>query len=153
MQSAHPIDDKAGAPGTGSEIVAPGTFPVKLNTACAEVLSRMLRGETLTGMEAVFNAGTTRLAAHIGYLEGKYGWRFTRREKVHACTDGRNVTIMTYRLEIDTILLAQEQGAESWCAEVRTARAALRNGAGTTSGAWRRRAVSAHDVLAAADVT
>ena len=144
MQSAHPINDEAGAPGTGAHIVAPGRWPVKRKTACAEVLADMLCGQTLTGMDAVFNVSTTRLAAHIGYLEGEYEWRFTRREKVIACTDGRTATIMTYRMEPSTILLAEAHGAAAWCAQVRAARAALRSGAGSTSRARRRRAVSAH---------
>ena len=45
-----------------------GTFPTRLNTVTAEVLGRLLEGESLTGMDAVFGCSTTRLAAVIHYL-------------------------------------------------------------------------------------
>ena len=148
MNSAHPINDEAGAPGTGAYIVPPGRWPVKLKTACAEVLADLLYGQTLTGMDAVFNVSTTRLAAHIGYLESAYGWRFKRRDKVHSCSDGRTVTIMTYCLEPGTIRLANAQGAALWCIRVHIARAALR--AASAARAKRRSPVTAHD---ATDIT
>lgn len=154
MNSAHTInDDDAGAPGTGAHIVPPGRWPVKRKTACAEVLADLLDGIILTGMDAVFGVGTTRLAAHIGYLEGIYEWRFARRERVIACSDGRTATIMTYRLDPSTILLADALGAVAWCAQVRAARAALRNGAGSVTRAKRRGAVTAHDATDLTGVT
>ena len=45
------------------KFTAPGRLPVRLGTVVAEVLARLLNHESLTGMEAVFGASTTRLAA------------------------------------------------------------------------------------------
>ena len=42
-----------------------GIFPKRLDTVLAEMLACMLEGATTTGMNAVFNQSTTRLAAHI----------------------------------------------------------------------------------------
>lgn len=106
------------------QAAAPGSFTKRINTASAEVLCRLLSGETMTGMDGVFDASTTRLAAHIGYLETEYAWNFTRRERAVGCNDGRIAHITSYRLELATI--ASTQGAAGWCGEVRRARAALR---------------------------
>lgn len=51
-----------------------GTFPARHNTVTAEVLSRLIRGKNLTGMDAVFCANSTRLSAVIFYLTEDYGW-------------------------------------------------------------------------------
>ena len=50
-----------------------GGFPTRRNTVTAEVLSRLINGENLTGMDAVFSASTTRLSAVIFYLNEVYG--------------------------------------------------------------------------------
>jgi hypothetical protein len=110
----------------GAAMVSSGSLPIRQNTVCAEVLCRALNGQVLTGMEAVFAASTTRLAAHIGYLETKYGWRFERDNKVAGCKDGRTVTITTYRLTPDAIEHAMQREAAAWCAGVSLARRAKR---------------------------
>ena len=51
----------------GAQIL-PFTFPARTNTACSEILARLLSGEVLTGMDGVFEVSTTRLAAHVHYL-------------------------------------------------------------------------------------
>jgi hypothetical protein len=125
MNSAHRINDTAGAPSTGAPIIT-GRLPTRNATACAEVLSRVLSGEVLTGMDAVSGASTTRLAAHVGYLESQWGWWFERGSKVVGCSDGRVVTITTYAMSDATIARVMASGGKEWCAEVRCARTALR---------------------------
>jgi hypothetical protein len=99
---------------------------MRKTTVCAEVLCRTLNGETMTGMDAVFAASTTRLAAHIGYLETKYEWRFERGDKVVGCKDGRTQTITTYWLAPPAIERAMQCGGAAWCTSVRAARSAKR---------------------------
>jgi hypothetical protein len=126
MKGAHPIKDEAGAPGMGAAIVSSGSLPKRQDTVCADVLCRTLNGQVLTGMEAVFAASTTRLAAHIGYLETKYGWRFERGDKVVGSNDGRIPTITTYWLAPDAIEHAKQRDAAAWCSGVKVARRAKR---------------------------
>ena len=116
------------APGRqqNANIVAPGSLPKRTNTVIAEVLSRALGGQTLTGMVGVTDASTTRLAAHIGDLERRYGWTFDRRDKVNGCSDGRVVTIVEYWLAPEAIEAAMKGGAATWCKAVQFARSALR---------------------------
>jgi len=97
-----------------------------MNTVIAEVLSRTLSGQALTGMAGVSDASTTRMAAHIGDLEKRYGWAFERRDKVNGCSDGRVVTIVEYRLAPEVIAAAMKDGAAAWCKAVQSARRALR---------------------------
>ena len=126
MKNARSIKDKASAPGTGAAIVSSGHFPMRYATVCAEVLARALRGEVLTGMDAVFAASTTRLAAHIGYLEKDYGWSFERGNKAVGCKDGRVQTITTYWLAQSVIAHAMQRDGSVWCDSVRAARAEKR---------------------------
>ena len=53
MKSAHPITNEAGAPGTGARIVQPGTLPQRKDTVAADLLSRLLSGNAMTGMDGV----------------------------------------------------------------------------------------------------
>jgi hypothetical protein len=126
MKNARPIRDEASAPSTGSTIVSSGYLPIRKATVCAEVLCRTLNGEVLTGMDAVFAASTTRLAAHIGYLEDKYCWTFQRGNKVVGCKDGRVQIITTYWLSPSAIEHAAQRDSAVWCLSVRVARAAKR---------------------------
>jgi hypothetical protein len=126
LKGAHPMQDEAGVPNTGTVIVASGTLPMRQATVCADVLCRALNGEVLTGMAAVFDASTTRLAAHVGYLEIQYAWTFKRGDTVVGCKDGRVQTITTYCLEPSVIEFAMQCGAAAWCAKVRAARTAKR---------------------------
>ena len=107
-------------------IVAPGRLPPKKATACAEVLRRLLSGMVMSGMDGVFDASTTRLAAHIDYLRSKHGWSFEKRDKVNGCSDGRVVTIVEYWLAPEVIAAAMADGAAEWCKTVAAARRALR---------------------------
>lgn len=129
MERAHHIvDDTAGAPGMGALIVgAVGDFPKLRNTVCAEVLCRLLKGERMTGLDAVYGASTTRLAAVVHYLGSDYDWAIQRSDKVVGCKDGRITTVSEYFLEPSLIIAAERIGAVTWCAEVRKARMHLRS--------------------------
>ena len=129
MNSAHHIgNDMAGAPGTGARIVASaGTLLSRQNTVRAAVLCRLLAGDKLTGLEAVFGASTTRLADAIHALSRDYGWPFERTDKVVGCKDGRVQTVTEYHLLPSIIADAMRNGAAAWCSEVRAARAELRS--------------------------
>jgi hypothetical protein len=129
MNSAHHIKDEVSAPFTGAPIIT-GRLPAHKKTACAEVLSRALRGKVLTGMDAVFGVSSTRLAAHVYHLESTHEWRFERGGKVVGCRDGRVVTITTYAMFDAIIARVMASGGAEWCAEVRRARSALRAKAG-----------------------
>jgi len=109
----------------GAHIIAPGRLPLRQNTATAEVLCRLLNHERLNGLDAVFDASTTRLAAYVHYLSG-YGWTAKTADKATGCADGRVTTISEYWLPADTIAAAMAAGAGAWCASVRIARKALR---------------------------
>jgi hypothetical protein len=130
MNSARPPEEEASAPGTGAAILASacaiGDLPSRKDTVRAEVLSRLLCGERMTGMEGVFKASTTRLSAVIHAFECQYGWGVDRRDKVVGSSDGRIPTICEYWLSPDVIELAAAADAGAWCAEVRAARRALR---------------------------
>ena len=118
--------DEAGAPGMGAEIVTPGRLPIKRATVTAEVLTRLLAGERLAGLDAVSSASTTRLAAVIHYLTTEYGWQVERIDKAAGCRDGRVAWVSVYFLAHDVIAAAMTAGAAAWCAEVRAARLLLR---------------------------
>ena len=109
----------------GQSITTP-TLPKRMNTVVAEVLSRLLGYQRLTGIEAVDKASTTRLAASIHYLQERYGWLISREDKVVGCSDGRVATISEYWISPDDVADAMAAGAGDWCAKVRTARLAYR---------------------------
>ncbi len=111
---------------SSAEFTAPGAYPVRLNTVTAEVLVRLLNYERLTGLEAVLDISTTRLAAVVCYLQSDYGWTIDRRDIANGCKDGRVSWVTEYYLNPLTIESAMAAGAGKWCAEVRRARAALR---------------------------
>lgn len=126
MKNAHPIEDKAGAPGTGAAILSQPGFPAKPNSVTAEVLSRLLRRERLTSLDGVSEASTTRLAAVVHYLETVYGWTIQRRDKATGCRDGRVAWVVEYSVSDEHIEAAMAAGAATWCASVRVARAERR---------------------------
>lgn len=113
------------APDAGASIV-PGTFPPRKDTVTAEVLARLLSGERLTGLEAVSEASTTRLAAVVHYLLTEYRWPIEKADKAAGCRDGRVAWVAEYSMHRDAIAGAMKAGAGSWCSEVRTARRSLR---------------------------
>lgn len=105
----------------------PGDLPTRQNTVLAEVLARLLDGAHLTGMDAVFDAHTTRLSHHIYALRKDHGWHaIEARDLIVSTKDGRVETISVYHLPEDVIEKAISKGAGRWAAEVRAARRALR---------------------------
>lgn len=103
-----------------------GSFPIRRNTVTAEVLYLLLNGENLTGMDAVFSASTTRLAAFINYLGKKYNWTIDRADVDVGTNDGRMVTIRDYYLPRATIRRAFDSDALEFCRSVKEARAKTR---------------------------
>ena len=119
--------NQASAPSTGAAIVtAAGRMPQRRNTAIAEILSRLLAGRRITGMEGVIEASTTRTSAHIGALKRSHRWTVQRSDKVNGNADGRTVWITEYWLDPVDIDISRKAGADEWCAQVRAARRALR---------------------------
>lgn len=121
-------------------------LPKHLNTVVAEVAMRLLNYETLTSLDGVYDASTTRLAAVVEYLEKKYGWNIDRRDMAVGCKDGRVAWVKEYFLDPLTIEAAMAAGAGAWCSDVRRARAALRKKAAEAE----RRAVLANIAAATA---
>lgn len=125
-------------PNTKSELSAAGQagdilgeLPPKSNSVQAEVLSLLLKGRTLTGMESVFKSSTTRLAAHVHILCKKYGWEIEARERATGCNDGRVAYIAEYRLPPDALALANaRRDIADFCTKVNAARLQLRKKAG-----------------------
>lgn len=129
MKNAHPVPkEEAGAPGMGAAIVAPGVLLDKRDTVRAEVLARFIVGERLTGLSAVTDSSTTRLAAVVHAL-GCYGWYIQRADLAAGCRDGRIATVSEYWLHPDQCAAALAAGAGAWVAEVRKVRAARRKNA------------------------
>jgi hypothetical protein len=102
-----------------------GTYPKRRNTVIAEVLSGFLKGNTWTGMEAVFDASTTRLSSPIHTLRNN-GWPIKSVKTVVDTNDGRVTEICVYSLDAATTRLALENGASDFCQSVTKARAELR---------------------------
>ena len=117
--SIHTPDSKA----TAASI---GAFPSRHNTVTAEVLCRLISGENLTGMDAVFGCSTTRLSAVIFYLSEEYGWTIDHVDIDVGTNDGRVVLIRAYFLTRATIRRAFDAGALEFCRSVRDARAKRR---------------------------
>ena len=103
-----------------------GAFPTRRNTVTAEILSRLFQGENLTGMDAVFCASTTRLAAVVDYLETAYNWKIDRVDIDVGCNDGRVAVVRAYYLNRPTIRRAFDFGAFEFCQSVKEARAKTR---------------------------
>ena len=103
-----------------------GAFPSRHNTVTAEVLGRLINGENLTGMDAVFGCSTTRLSAVIFYLSEEYGWTIDHVDIDVGTNDGRVVLIRAYFLTRATIRRAFDAGALAFCRSVRDARAKRR---------------------------
>jgi hypothetical protein len=103
-----------------------GAFPTRHNTVTAEVLARLVGGENLTGLDAVYSASTTRLAAVVDYLGQAYGWTIDRVDIDVGCNDGRVAVVRAYYLSRVTIRRAFDAGALSFCHSVKDARAKRR---------------------------
>jgi hypothetical protein len=122
----HDPKDEAGAPGMGADIVTPGALPAKRATVTADVLARFINGEHLTGLGAVTESSTTRLAAVVHYLQNEYGWSIERTDKAAGCRDGRIAYVAEYWMHPDLCAAVLAAGAGAWVAEVQAARSALR---------------------------
>jgi len=127
MKNARPSKAESSAPRQGAQIIAPGGFPPKHASVCAEVLARLLNRERLTCLDAVQEASTTRLSAVMHYLSQGYGWNIEVTDKAAGCRDGRVAWVAEYSLPADTVARAMAAGAANWCAKVRAARCALRS--------------------------
>ncbi|MFX1761906.1 helix-turn-helix domain-containing protein [Paraburkholderia sp. A1RI-2L] len=98
-----------------------GVLPTRVNTVTASFLAALLEGNTLTGMEAVFSQSTTRAAAWVHYLEGKYGWTIERREVADGTNDGRISWVTRYWLSDESIEASFAAGAREWIDRVQAA--------------------------------
>jgi hypothetical protein len=116
-----------------------GTFPARQNTVTAEVIARLISGESLTGMDAVYCASTTRLAAVVDYLEKCYGWVIDRLDVDVDTKDGRIAVIRTYFLSRASIRRAFDAGALKFCRSVTSERAKLRAAAHEVKAEAKRR--------------
>ncbi len=103
-----------------------GAFPTRHNTVTAEILARLIGGENLTGLDAVYCASTTRLAAVVDYLGTSYGWTIDRVDMDVGCNDGRVAVVRAYYLNRATIRRAFDAGALEFCRSVKDARAKTR---------------------------
>ncbi len=99
-----------------------GSFPIRKDTVTAEVLAQLLRGKTLTGLDSVKKANTTRLGAFIFTIEKDYDWTIARHDVFVGTGDGRMPTITAYYLEPSTICAAFDHGALEFCRAVDIAR-------------------------------
>ena len=124
MKNARTNEVETSVTGNGALILA--RFPVRCNTVIAEVLARLLRYERLTGLDAVFDASTTRLAAVVHSLQDAYGWTIERKDKATGCNDGRVAWVSEYYIEPGAVAAAMEGEAAHWCASVWRERTALR---------------------------
>jgi hypothetical protein len=102
------------------------TFPNRCNTVTAEVLQRLLNGEALTAIDAVFSASTTRLGAYIHALKRDYNWHCEHRDIAVGCKDGRVTEVRAYYFSRATILAASHIGGEQFCQAVKIERAKLK---------------------------
>ena len=90
-QPKHIADVDAVPPGVGC-------FPKQHNTELAEVLARLIDGEVMTGMSAVFDSSTIRLAAAIHDLRTSYSWVIESVKQAVPTNEGRITEICAYRL-------------------------------------------------------
>jgi hypothetical protein len=107
-----------------------GAFPVRYDTVTAEVLCQLICGETVTGMDAVFAANTTRLSAFIYTLRNSYGWLIEHRDIAVGTKDGRVAEIRAYFLHRGVIREALAMDAMAFCKTVKAARQKRRKSAG-----------------------
>ncbi|KAA6124494.1 helix-turn-helix domain-containing protein [Cupriavidus cauae] len=113
-------------------------FLKRTNTVRAGVLAWMLKGEEVTGLEAVFKQSTTRLAAHIHALRNKYGWHIHSRDVAKGTKDGRVTWVKAYSLSAATREAAFAAGARAWIEVVEAAAAHRRTQVGAARAKARR---------------
>jgi pyruvoyl-dependent arginine decarboxylase (PvlArgDC) len=107
------------------------TFPNRHNTVTAEVLQKLLVGETLNCIYTVFSANTTRLGAYIHALKRDYNWVCEHRDMAVGTKDGRVTEIRAYYFATATVRTAMQNGGDKFCASVKAARLSLREKAAT----------------------
>ena len=105
-----------------------GAFPSKFNSVTADVLARLIQGEKLTSLDAVFAASTTRLAPKIHVLRRKNGWEVLSTPSVIHTVDGRFTEVSEYTLSAASIEAAMTSGGAQYCNKVWVARDRLRRG-------------------------
>lgn len=110
-----------------------GTRPRRVNTVIAGILAHLIEGRDPTGMEAVFEQSTTRLAAHIHRLSSTYNWPIERADIAVGTKDGREAWVTRYWLSEATREAAFEAGARDWIEQVKEASASRRKQAGKCS--------------------
>lgn len=103
-------------------LITPEIWKVLHAVLHAEVLARLLNGERLTSLDAVYEASTTRLGAVKFSLEETHGWNIRATDKAAGCNDGRLAWIVEYHLHPEAIEKAMAAGAGAWCEGVRKAR-------------------------------
>ena len=109
-------------PQSSADPTTTGRFPKRVNTVLAQTLADLLAGLRMTGMDAVFDASTTRLAHHVHALGRYHGWLIESAAKVVGTSDGRVQTVSEYFMAPELIEAAFKQGAREWIAKVRSAR-------------------------------
>ena len=119
--------------GQGASIVSPGSLPARKATVTADVLSRLLSGQKLTGLDAVAISSTTRLAAVVHSLTRDYGWTIESTDKATGCRDGRVAWVAEYWITREVSRLAFAAGAGVWCVAVKAARLTARANAARAS--------------------
>ncbi|RYF28205.1 MAG: hypothetical protein EOO23_07555 [Comamonadaceae bacterium] len=124
MKNARPLNEEESSAPNRSDFTA--TFPHRHGTVAAEVLRRLLDGERLTSLDAVFDSHTTRLAAFVHYLTRDYGWEVSRIDKAVGTVDGRVTEIREYFLAPALLQQARAAGAAEYTALVTEARAIQR---------------------------
>jgi hypothetical protein len=108
---------------------AVGRFPERHSTIKADVLAQLLEGVRLTGMDAVWQINTTRLASQVHVLRSADGWPIESRGRTIDTSDGRSEEISVYSLPADVREAAMASGGTDYCASVKEARAARREAA------------------------
>ena len=112
--------------GQGAPIVSPGSLPARKATVTADVLSRLLSGQKLMGLDAVATSSTTRLSAVVHSLAKDYGWTIESTNKATGCRDGRVAWVAEYWIPREVSTLAFAAGADAWCVAVKAARLTAR---------------------------
>ena len=108
---------------------AVGLYPKRHSTIKADVLAQLLEGAELTGMDAVWQISTTRLASPVHVLRSAHGWQIESRGRTTDTSDGRTEEISVYSLPADVREAAMASGGTDYCASVKEARAALKEAA------------------------
>jgi hypothetical protein len=122
MKTPETLNEYPSAAVKGGAIIEQFNLPTRQNTVLAEVLARLLSGERLRGLDAVYGCSTTRLSAVIHHLEKHWGWEIPRIDVAVGCRDGRVSWVAEYFLLKEVTAKANATDANRWCAEVKAAR-------------------------------